>query len=101
MNFDPFTQEPIHRGGIWNSGCLSQEQATLDYFETTLTNLGWQKNDQQRRNWHRGDKKVVLCLVDDIRDCADNYHVDVPYMFDRNTTVITDNYIGCPTQYRV
>jgi len=101
MNFDPFTQEPIHRKGIWNSGCLSQEHATLDYFETTLTNLGWQRDDQQRRNWHREDKKVVLCLVDDIRDCASDYHIDVPYMFDRNTTVITDNYVGCPTQYQV
>ena len=101
MNFDPFTQEPIHQHGIWNSGCLSQEHATLNYFETTLTNLGYQRDDQQRRNWHRGDKKVVLCLVDDIRDCASDYHIDVPYMFDRNTTVITDNYVGCPTQYRV
>ena len=101
MNFDPFTQQPIHQHGIWNSGCLSQEHATLNYFETTLTNLGYQRDNQQRRNWHRGDKKVVLCLVDDIRDCAGDYHVDVPYMFDRDTTVITDNYVGCPTQYQV
>jgi hypothetical protein len=27
--------------------------------------------------------------------------VDLPYLWDKNTTVITDNYISCPTQYRV
>jgi len=101
MSFDPYTKEPIHQHGIWNSGCLDKEQDILTYFETTLTNLGYTQDTQRQRNWVRGDKRVVVCLVDDIRDCAGDYHIDVPYMFDRNTTVITDNYVGCPTQYRV
>jgi hypothetical protein len=106
MNFDPFTQDHIHKHGIWNSNCLSQEHQTVEFLETTLTNYGYTRqvgSEYQwlNRVWHRGDKKVVVCLVDDIRDSAGNYHTDVPYMFDKNTTVITDNYIGCPTQYRV
>ena len=101
MNFDPYTKEPIHRHGIWNSNCLGKEQDIVTYFETVLSNLGYTQHSEQRRIWHRGNKRVVVCLVDDIRDSAGDYHVDVPYMFDRNTTVITDNYVGCPTQYRV
>ena len=101
MSFDPYTKEPIHRHGIWNSNCLDKEQNIVRYFETTLTNLGYARDTQRQRNWVRGNKRVVVCLVDDIRDCAGDYHIDVPYMFDRNTTVITDNYVECPTQYRV
>jgi hypothetical protein len=101
MSFDPYTKEPIHQHGIWNSNCLAKEQDIVTYFETTLTDLGYTRDSKRPRNWHRGDKRVVLCLVDDIRDSAGDYHTDVPYMFDRNTTVITDNRVGCPTQYRV
>ena len=101
MSFDPYTKEPIHQHGIWNSNCLGKEQDIVAYFETTLGNLGYARDTKQPRNWHRGDKTVVVCLVDDIRDSAGDYHVDVPYMFDRNTIVITDNYVACPTQYRV
>ena len=28
------------------------------------------------------DAGFVVCLVDDIRDCAGDYHIDVPYYLD-------------------
>ena len=102
MNFDPFTQEPIHHGGIWDSSnCLANEDAAVNFFTDKLTELGYTSQDSRNRIWQRGNKKVIVCLVDDIRSCSTDYHADLPYLFDRDTTVITDNYIGCPTQYRV
>ena len=102
MNFDPYTQLPIHHGGIWDSSrCLVKEHATVDFFTNTLTGLGYTAQTSTNRVWQRGNKKVIVCFVDDIRSCATDYLVDLPYLYDQDTTVITDNYIGCPTQYRV
>jgi len=102
MNFDPYTQEPIHHGGIWDSSnCLSNEDAAVNFFTDKLTELGYTSQDSRNRIWQSGNKKVIVCLVDDIRSCSTDYHADLPYLFDRDTVVITDNYIGCPTQYRV
>lgn len=102
MNFDPYTSHPIHRGEIWDgSQCLDKEKTTVDHIADRLESLGYENTDPFRRYWIRGDQKVILCLVDDIRSCAHDYETDMPYLFDRNTTVITDNLIMCPTQFRV
>jgi hypothetical protein len=42
-----------------------------------------------------------VCLVDDFTTCSDNYSTKFPYIFDKNTVVITDNHSVCPTQYQV
>jgi hypothetical protein len=101
MNFDPYTQKPIHQDGIWNSDCLSKESATQDFFYNTLSKLGWTQSETFHKIWHKDKRKVVVCLVDDIRSCSEDKHTDLPYLFDRDTTVITDGFIACPTQYRV
>lgn len=108
MNYDPFTEQPIHATGIWTSShCLSKEdQVHLD-LKTHLLELGYEplNNDSpnwvHNRIWKRGDRRVAICLVDSYRTVSDNYHSDLPYLFDRNTTVITDNQVTCPTQYQV
>lgn len=101
MNFDPYTGEPIHQRGIWNSGCLSQEADAQNFFYSVLDNRGWKQSDEFHKIWHKGDRKAIVCLVDDLRSCSEDKHTDLPYLFDRNTTVITDGWVGCPTQYRV
>jgi hypothetical protein len=101
MNFDPYTGEPIHRNGIWNSGCLSKETATQTFLFDWLAQHGWTQDAANHKRWQRGDHTVIICLVDDIRSCSEDKHTDLPYLFDRNTVIITDGYIGCPTQYRV
>lgn len=108
-NLDPHTKKFIYDDEIWqHSQCLQQEQSVTTCFANALTNLGYDPIDNSdhsqgvdHRIWRRGDQQVVVCLVDDIRSCSSDYHVDLPYLWDHNTTVITDNYISCPTQYRV
>ena len=102
MNFDPYTKQPIHRGEIWEgSRCLDLERLISDDISGSLESLGYKNTDGYHRRWIKGDRKVVLCLVDDIRSCTTDYETDMPYLFDRNTTVITDNVIMCPTQFQV
>lgn len=104
-NLDPHTKKFIYDDEIWQqSQCLQQEESVASHLSIMLTNLGYEPSESSgpdQRLWRRGDQQVVVCLVDDIRSCSSDYHVDLPYLWDHNTTVITDNYIGCPTQYRV
>ena len=101
MNIDPHTGEPIHRGGIWNSDCLNRETAIQTVLFDWLAKHGWVQHPTNYKSWKRGEHTVIVCLVDDLRSCSQDKHTDLPYLFDRNTVVITDGYIGCPTQYRV
>jgi len=43
----------------------------------------------------------VVSLVDDLWDCANDRFQDTPYLFDCDTTVITDNFLNCPSVYRI
>lgn len=102
MHIDPFTRQAIQNSGIWtDSGCLDQEAETLARISSLLVQQGFCQDPDNQRWWHRGDQKIVLCLVDDIRSASGDYETDLPYLFDKNTTVITDNRIGCPTVFRV
>ena len=101
-NLDPHTKTSIYDDEIWiRSQCLQKEDAVCEVFTQALSNMGYQPQNNGTRIWTRGDKKVVVCLVDDIICCAERSYRDIPYMFDRDTIVITDNYITCPTQYQV
>jgi hypothetical protein len=100
MNFDPYTKEHIHKYGIWNTNCLGKETAIQNFLFDKLASMGWTQGSNYKV-WHRGQQQVIVCLVDDIRSCSDDKHTDLPYLFDQNTTVITDGYIECPTRYRV
>lgn len=83
------------------SRCIWHENTLLDFFRSTLISLGYNSIDPSQKVWQRGHKKVVVCLVDDFSTCSTEYSTEVPYLFDHNTTVITDNYITCPTVYQV
>lgn len=83
------------------SRCIWHENTLLDLFRSILINLGYSTQDPGNKVWKRGEKTVVVCLVDDFSTCSTNYSALLPYLFDSNTTVITDNYITCPTQYKV
>jgi hypothetical protein len=100
------TQNQIYDGEIWQAtNCLQHERNTITRIAKVLRKLGYSPLSKSTytddRVWLRGNKRVVLCLVDDIRSCSDDYHVDLPYLFDTNTTVITDNQLTCPSIFRV
>jgi hypothetical protein len=91
----------IHSGEIWQaSQCLEHEHNTNTEIYQLLDDLGFQSTDHPRV-WKKGTQTVINCLVDDIQSCSTDYHSDLPYLFDSDTTVLTDNYITCPTQYKV
>jgi hypothetical protein len=91
-----YTRE-IFSGEIWKkSRCLEHEHRVNQQIFNCLQDLGYQKTDHFRI-WKKNHRTVIVCLVDDLRSCSNDYHVDLPYLFDRNTTVITDNYLTCPS----
>lgn len=83
------------------SRCIDIENNLLDFLGFSLSNLGYRRSDYNPKVWQRGDKTVVTCLVDDYISCTKNYSATLPYMFDSNTVVITDNFVQTPTQYSV
>jgi hypothetical protein len=101
------TDEPgvIHSGEIWlKSQCLTQEEQLVSDIYTCLKKHNYQNINpvsHTRSSWQRGDQKIVVSMVDDLWDCATDKSQDIPYLFDRDTTVITDNFLNCPTIYRI
>ena len=97
---DPYHE--IYTGEIFQtSQCIWHENNLLDFFRSNLISLGYQSVDGNNKVWRRGNQTVVVCLVDDFTTCSENYSLSVPYLFDTNTVVITDNRVNVPTQYRV
>jgi hypothetical protein len=95
----------MHSNEIWQaSQCLEHEESAVDVIHTHLNELGYQTTkviSHTRSHWHRGHRRVVVSLVDDAWDCAEDRSQDTPYLFDADTTVITDNWINTPTVYTV
>ena len=83
------------------SNCIWHENTLLDFFRSNLIALGYTATDPSNKVWRRGDQTVVTCLVDDFSTCSTNYSTSLPYLFDKNTVVITDNRVNVPTQYKV
>ena len=83
------------------SQCIWHENTFMDIMRSLLINLGYESVNSSNKVWTRGDQRVVLCVVDDYTTCSENYDSPVSHLFDRNTTVITDNLVTCPTQYSV
>lgn len=97
---DPYHH--IYTGDIFQqSECIWHENNLLDFFRSSLKSLGYHSVSDSNKVWRRGDQTVVVCLVDDYTTCAERFDVGLPYIFDRNTTVITDTHVQTPTQYRV
>jgi hypothetical protein len=92
----------IYQGEIFvKSQCIELENSLMDFFRRNLSMLGYESISSSGKIWQRGNKKVIVCLVDDIVSCADMAHIPVSSYFDSNTLIITDNRIYSPTQYRV
>jgi len=95
----------MHSNEIWQaSQCLEQEESAVDVIHTRLNELGYQTTtviSHTRSHWQHGHRRVVVSLVDDAWDCAEDRSQDTPYLFDADTTVITDNWINTPTVYTV
>lgn len=97
---DPYHE--IYTGEIFQSSkCIWHENTLLDFFRSNLIALGYTSISDSNKVWRRNGKTVVVCLVDDFSTCSENYSTTLPYMFDRDTVVITDNHVNVPTQYTV
>lgn len=83
------------------SQCIWHENSTMNFFHSLLIKLGYEPVQDGHKTWRRGDRTVVLCLVDDYISTTTDYDTPVAYRFDRNTTVITDNSLTSPTVYKV
>lgn len=83
------------------SQCIWHENTLMDFFRHNLIALGYTAADDSNKVWRRGDRVVVICLVDDYTTCSNKFEHPVSFQFDRNVTVITDNLVSTPTQYRV
>ena len=83
------------------SRCIWHENTLMDFFRSQLIGLGYTAADDSNKTWRRGDQTVVVCLVDDIFSCSVDKSKHISQAFEKNTIVITDNFINCPTQYRV
>ena len=95
----------MHSNEIWQaSQCLELEESAVGMIYTRLTELGYQTTtvvSHTRSHWQRGHRRMVVSLVDDTWDCAEDRSHDTPYLFDADTTVITDNWINTPSVYTV
>jgi len=95
----------IHKGEIWQkTQCRSQEEQLVNNIYLILQANYFEKITEishTRSVWQRENRKVVVSLVDDFWDCAPDQARETPYLFDRQTLVITDNFINCPTLYRL
>ena len=83
------------------SQCIWHENNLMNFLHSMLMKLGYEPVKDGHKTWRRGDKTVVVCLVDDYISTTTDYDTPVAYRFDRNTTVITDNFVTSPTLYRV
>ena len=92
----------IYTGEIFQkSNCIWHENTLMDFFRSTLKSLGYKSTSDSNKVWERNGRRVIVCLVDDFSTCVDDYSVQLPYAFDRNDIVITDNRINIPAQYQV
>jgi len=101
------TDEPgvVHSGEIWlKSQCWIQERQLAFDIHACLQQHNYQPVNvlsNTRSIWQRGNQKFVVSLVDDFWDCATDRNQDTPYLLDRDTTVITDNFLNCPSMYKI
>jgi hypothetical protein len=101
MNLVDTHEQYIYNCEIWKkTQCLNKEEQINQTIFDCLASQGFGATDHFRI-WSRGSQKVIVCLVDDLLSCSTDYHSDLPYIFDANTTVITDNCVTCPTQYKI
>lgn len=92
----------IYDGEIFQkSQCIWHENVMLDWLRSHLIALGYSSTGGSNKVWRRDDRTVVACLVDDISTCSNQNNPYVPKLWDPSITVLTDNYVTCPTMYSV
>lgn len=97
---DPYHQ--IYDGEIFvKSQCIWHENTLMDFFRSLLIGQGYTAKDGSNKVFAKGQHTVVVCLVDDFSSCSTDYNIALPYLFNKNTLVITDNCVTVPTQYQV
>jgi hypothetical protein len=97
---DPYHH--IYDGEIHQkSRCIWHENTLMDFLRSNLILRGYTAEDSTNKVWRQDQKRVVICLVDDFTTCSGIRDPYVPALWDRDTTVITDNLVTCPTQYQV
>lgn len=91
----------IYLSEVWTkTACLEKENQINHLIFNCLEQQGYSKTDHFRI-FSKDNKTAIVSLVDDFRSCSKNYDADLPYLFDRNTTVITDNHVTCPTIFPI
>lgn len=93
----------IHTSEIWTkTDCLKLEDDINYAFRDKMVELGYSLEFPAAKKFLNGNNhQVVLSLVDDFRSLANDYTPDTPFLFDKNTSIITDNYTICPTPYNI
>lgn len=92
----------IYDGEIFQkSQCIWHENVMLDWLRSNLGALGYESAGGSNKVWHRADRTVIACLVDDISTCSNQADPYVPKLWDAKVTVLTDNHVTCPTLYSV
>lgn len=81
------------------SRCMYHEHAVTNLISSLLLNLGYES--VQHRIWQKNQKKVIVCFADDFGVCRTDYSLPPRHWFDKDTTVITDNYLPTETEYTV
>jgi hypothetical protein len=83
------------------SQCWEKEQQIVTDIENTIQSQGYhcaQKNFTKTL-WQKNQNKIAVCLVDDVWDIATHRQNPAPYLFDRDTTVVTDNQFNFVSVY--
>lgn len=91
--------DTVHSGEIWNkSSCAELENRTIDAVISLLLDNGYvcESKNIYKKYHHR----VIICLVDDFVYRVD-HSAGYPYIYDKNTTVITDNKAFFPARYQI
>lgn len=93
----------IHSGEIFRSSkCIWHEHSLMEFIRHALRMLDYRPMDPSNKIWRRGERTVIVCLVDDVMSCkpddfqAGNQDMPFEYKYDKNTLIITDNYISLP-----
>lgn len=107
MQNKPLDQKSVYQniydGEIFQkSRCIWHENIMMDWFRSLLTSMGYESSGQSNKKYSRSDRTAVICLADDFYTCQVPYTgAPTPVVFDHNTTVVTDNFATCATQYKI
>lgn len=97
---DPF-YDIMSSEAFSKSQCMTHERRLVELFQSLLECRGYVPDDDSRRVWRRGFKRVVVCLADDYNVCGADHSESPERWFDADTTIITDNHITFSPEYCV